>query len=203
VKPSTPFVGVRSNASHRVTASDACRSPRAARGLSLIELIFFVLIVGIAVAGVLSVLNYTAARSSDPLVRKQLLTLAEGLLEEVTLMPFTFCDPDDPAAATAASAAGCATPEAIGPEAGEARFSTSTPFDNVNDYDGYGDVPRDLSGAAIGGLSGYTVQVAVTAGGLGLPTEQVLRIDVTASGPGSDPITVSAFRTRHSPNALP
>lgn len=173
------------------------------RGLTLIELLFFILIVGVAVAGVLSVLNYTAARSADPLIRKQVLALAEGMLEEVSLMPFTYCDPDDPAAATAANAAGCAVPEALGPEGGESRVSLTEPFDNVNDYDGYRGVPTDLAGNPISGLSAYQLEVEVSPGGMGLPNDQVLRIDVTATGPGNESVTVSAFRTRHAPNALP
>jgi MSHA pilin protein MshD len=173
------------------------------RGLTLVELLFFILIVGVAVAGVLSVLNYTAGRSADPLIRKQVLALAEGMLEEVSLMPFTYCDPDDPAAATAATVAGCAVPETLGPEAGEARVSSTTPFDNVNDYDGYAGVPTDLAGNPIAGLAGYALSVDVQPGGLGLANDQVLRIDVTATGPGNESVTVSAFRTRHAPNALP
>ncbi|MCU0870167.1 MAG: type II secretion system protein [Burkholderiales bacterium] len=180
------------------------RARAAARGLSLIELIFFILIVGAGIAGILAILDYTAARSADPLVRKQVLTLAEGLMEEVLLMPFTFCDPDDPAAATAVNVGGCAVPEQLGPETGESRLGPTLFFDNVNDYARYGPLaPSDLAGNPIPGLAGYTVEVSVTAGGLGLPNDQVLQIDVTAAGPGNERVTLTAYRTRHSPNALP
>ena len=109
--------------------------PARDHGVSLIELILFILIVSVAIVGILSVLNLTAARSSDPLIRKQVLAVAESLLEEIELMPFTYCDPTDANAATATSTAGCATSvEAIGPEAGETRYSTTSPFNNVNDY---------------------------------------------------------------------
>ncbi|MDH4285372.1 MAG: prepilin-type N-terminal cleavage/methylation domain-containing protein, partial [Gallionellaceae bacterium] len=77
------------------------------RGISLIELIMFIVIVGIALAGVLLVMNKVTASSADPLVRKQALAIAESLLEEVELMPFTFCDPDDINAASAVSPASC------------------------------------------------------------------------------------------------
>jgi len=74
------------------------------RGVSLLELIAFIAIVGAALAGVLSVLNVTVAHSADPMVRKQMLAIAESLLEEVESQPFTVCDPTDNNAATATNA---------------------------------------------------------------------------------------------------
>jgi len=74
---------------------------RSQRGLTLVELIVFIVIVSVGLAGVLLVLNTTAAKSADPVVRKQALAIAESLLEEIALMPFTYCDPDDAAAAMA------------------------------------------------------------------------------------------------------
>jgi len=190
------------------------RDPRAvrSRGVSLVELILFILIVSVAIVGILGVLNLTAARSSDPLIRKQALAIAESLLEEVELMPFTYCDPNDANAATATSATvgagGCAATAEVapyGPEAGESRYSTSTPFDNVNDYNGFSMVGiRDLSNTLIAGLDAYTASVSVTDGGLGLaiPAE-VLLIAVTVTGPGNESVTLHGYRTRYAPNALP
>lgn len=179
------------------------------RGISLVELILFILIVSIGIIGILSVLNMTSSRSSDPLVRKQVLAVAESLLEEVELMPFTFCDPDDANAATATAAVvgagGCAaTVEAIGPEAGESRYSTTAPFDNVNDYHGFAMTGiRDLSNTPVAGLGSYSASVSVTSGGLGLASAEALLIAVTVTGPGSQSVTLNAYRTRYAPNSLP
>src|SRR5881392_3057931 len=82
---------------------------RAEHGISLIELIVFIVIVGIAVAGVVGALSMATRASADPMIQKQALAIAEALLEEVQLQPFTYCDPDDPQAATAQSAAVGAT----------------------------------------------------------------------------------------------
>ena len=81
--------------------------PRAEHGISLVELIVFIVIVGIAAAGVVGALNMATRASTDPMIQKQALAIAEALLEEVQLQPFTYCDPDDPNAASALSAAGC------------------------------------------------------------------------------------------------
>jgi MSHA pilin protein MshD len=59
-----------------------------AYGLSLIELLFFIVIVSIAVIGILGVMNLNTGHSADPLLRKQALAFAEALLEEVESVPF-------------------------------------------------------------------------------------------------------------------
>jgi hypothetical protein len=72
------------------------------RGLSLIELIMFIVIVGAAVAGIIAVISRTTQSSADPMIRKQALSIAEAMLEEVRLQPFTLCDAEDPSGGTVA-----------------------------------------------------------------------------------------------------
>lgn len=177
-----------------------------ARGFTLIELVAFIAVLGIALGGVLVAFDYAARDSADPVVRKQALAIAESLLEEIQQMPFTYCDPDDPAVSSAASAAGCATPEAIGPEPGETRYSTTTPFDNVNDYHGYdtaADAPpgvKDLSGTPIAGLALYNGRVTVSAAALpGVPAGEGLLITVEVTGPRNVSVRLDGYRTRHAP----
>lgn len=74
------------------------------RGVTLVELIVFIVIVSTALAGTLSVLNMTSAHSADPMIQKQMLAIAEALIEEVTLQPFTVCNGDDDHVKTATSA---------------------------------------------------------------------------------------------------
>ena len=184
--------------------------PSAGRGLTLVELLVFIVVVGVGVAGILSVLHFTARHSSDPLVEKQALAIAESLLEEVLLMPFTYCDPDDPNAPTATGPGDCTTPEALGPEPGESRYSATSPFDNVNDYHGFDTATAtpagicDLTGACFAPLSAYRAVVTVTPEGVGgVPTGAGLRVTVTVTGPAGTSVTVDGYRTRHSPVAVP
>jgi MSHA pilin protein MshD len=173
------------------------------RGLTLIELVVFIVVVSVGVAGILSVMNLTTSHSADPLVRKQALAAAEALLEEIELQSFTDCDPDyyHPDTGT------CDLPEAMGPEPGETRGS----FDNVNDYyvdDGF--VMAGISTLADPGtviLPGYTAKVVVSspAGTAGDPTltggnlGHTLHIVVTVTGPDNDPVTLDGYRTRYAP----
>jgi MSHA pilin protein MshD len=182
------------------------------RGISLIELIMFIVIVIVALAGILLVMNVTTKGSADPLVHKQALAIAESLLEEVELQPFTYCDPNDVNAASAGSAASCtagldqnkggapltsATPNT------ETRYDTSFPFDNVADYGGFsmaaGSI-MDITNTNIG-LAGYKADIAVARNGLaGLPADAALLITVTVTGPDLMPVVLEGIRTRYSPN---
>ncbi|MGH8806737.1 MAG: type II secretion system protein [Noviherbaspirillum sp.] len=187
---------------------------RAQAGLTLVELVMFIVIVGIAVVGVLSVLNLTTRHSADPQLRKQALSIAEGLLEEVQLARFTHCDVVDATADTAAIAAvgagNCTTTvENVGPEDGNAR-----PFDNVNDYvNAYGAAlayPADAADRPF--PDGYNATVTITPEALGgiasdaaaAANTNVLRITVNVSyNNGNDSVRLDGYRTRYAPNALP
>jgi MSHA pilin protein MshD len=100
------------------------------RGLTIIELVMFIVITGVAAAGIIGVLNIGSRSSADPLLRKQAMMIAEALMEEVQLAHFTYCDPADATAATAKSTADCTNPVKIGTRpAGVGR-----PYGNVADY---------------------------------------------------------------------
>ena len=176
----------------------------------------FIAIVGMALAGVLAVYNQAVRGSADPLVRKQAIAVAESLLNEVLLQPFTWCDPQDaangaatPPASGAACTGGNANSQdkgggALGPQpATETRSSTTDPFDNVADYHGYSMAAIvDTSGAAVAALAAYSASVSVSRAGavFGLAADAVLRVDVLVTGRG-ETITLTGYRFRHSPNA--
>ena len=192
--------------------------PSAERGVSLVELIVFIVIVSIGVAGVVGALSMATRASTDPMIQKQALAIAEALLEEVQLQPFTYCDPDDPQAATAQSATvgamgvGCSTGgvETIGAESAapygpESRTSATNPFDNVNDYDTVTMTGiTDITGAAITGLGSYIASVTVVNQALGaIPASDSLLIKVTVTGPVGTTVVLHGYRVRYAPNALP
>jgi len=169
------------------------------RGLSLIELLVFIVVVGVAVTGVVSVFSLNARSSADPVVRKQAVAIAESLLEEVLSKPYTYCDPDDANAETATSPAGCAslTETAMAPEAGETRYS------NVNDYNGFSMVGiQDLTGSAIAGLAAYSASIQVQSAGAfnGIPAGETLLVTVTVTAPGNHTVSLSGYRARYAPN---
>lgn len=194
------------------------KTPPREKGISLVELIVFIVIVGVAVVGILSALNVTARSSADPMIRKQMLAIAESLLAEVSMMPFTYCDPDDPLAVMAAGTAGCTLApgplvEVLGPDGGETRSNATVPFDNVNDYWVNGGMSlaspvMDISNT-YQAPPGYSATIEIFAEALHTiasnstpATMEALRIAVTVSR-GGDSLTLEGYRTRYAPNAVP
>lgn len=192
----------------------ALKTQDSQRGISLIEVLVFIVVVSVGVTGLMSVLNSSLKYTADPMRRKQALAVAEALLEEVQTKPFTDCDPEG--YDSVATPPTCVQAEAMGPEvayasqlADESRPSLVTPFDNVNDYNGF----NLLSGGTdIGGVviapAGYTATVTVAQdasfglAGSFLPGADVLRITVTVSY-DNDTIVMEGYRTRYAPNDMP
>lgn len=187
------------------------------RGLSLIELVMFIAIVGTALAGVLAVYANSVKGSADPMVRKQAVAVAESLLHEVLMQPFTWCDPQDPAndadpppASGSACTGGIANSQDAGGSAlarqpaSESRGSATDPLDNVADYHGLAIGPgiTAVDGTPIAALSDFAASISVTRDGtrFGLSVDAVLRVEVQVTGRGQS-ITLTGWRFRHSPQA--
>ncbi|MCX9155076.1 prepilin-type N-terminal cleavage/methylation domain-containing protein [Niveibacterium sp. 24ML] len=190
-----------------------CARPRRQCGVTLVELLAFIVIIGVALAGVLLAVRTAVGSSADPLIQKQMLAIAESLLEEIESKAFTFCDPSDPNALTASSPAGCSPGLAVGlgPLPGQSRYSSTNPFNNVGHYHGFAmntGILNPADGTPLPGLSAYTASVTISQVGtsFGIAATEALQIDVTVSGPNPTqipPITLTGYRLRHAPNAVP
>jgi MSHA pilin protein MshD len=189
---------------------------RRQHGLTLIEMLMFIVIVGIALAGIIQLLQFTTHHSADPVRRKQALMIAEGLLEEVELAGFTFCDPRSSNADMATQALECEIPEAFG-QAG-AEVAGPRPYDNINDYVAAANTPTaafdingllsDANGNALK-INGYTARLTITPEPLG-PTgavigaagtsadTDVLRIRVEVSY-DDQTVVLDGYRSRYAP----
>ncbi|WP_137974774.1 type II secretion system protein [Pseudomonas sp. F(2018)] len=144
-------------------------------GMTLVELVITIVIVGIAAAALYSAQAAIVGRSADPLLHQQSLAIAEAYLEEILLQPFL-----DPGGS-------------ICPAAPASRAS----YDNVCDYNGLSDSgARNSLGQAIAGLSSYSVRVAVTPQTWsGLPVNRTLYVEVTVTDPAGQLLRLGAYRT--------
>lgn len=145
------------------------------RGVTLVELIVAIVILGVALAGVLMVFIRNTSASADPLIWHQATAIAEAYLEEALTKNFT--DPD-------------------GTNVGETRAT----YDNVLDYN-FTDVgARDQNGNLINGLGGYTVQVQAIADSLnGIPNTDAIRVTVTVTPAvaTSSTVVISGYHTNY------
>lgn len=182
-------------------------SPRRDRGITLIELIISIVVIGVALAGVLSVMNLTTARSADPVLVEQANAIAQSYLEEVLLRPF--CDPNDFSIDCFAdcSANACAACSGSTVEGGGAE--TRATFDDVCDYDGLTDTgATDQSGTPIASLASYVVQVSVDddsdgngdacVNGLNASAGRCVRVDVSVAHTGGNVrVDLSGYRVNY------
>ncbi|MBI3382499.1 MAG: hypothetical protein HY019_10885 [Aquabacterium sp.] len=192
------------------------------RGVSLIELIIFTLVVGTALAGVVSMLDIGVLHSADPMIRKQMQTIAEGLLDEIDQMPFSACDPVSNTNPTATTTAQC-TPAGAYQQFGypTAGVSPRSNFNNLGNYcsnagpsagscslltlGSASTAMPDLTGSTTGAPVGYWATVALTPESLWgvtsnatAATMNVLRVTVTVYY-GSESLRLDTYRTRWSP----
>lgn len=193
------------------------------RGFTLIDVLMVIVLLSVVAVALTSASGRLASQSAEALKTRQMLAYAQGLLAEVTHMPFTYCDPNDSRAALATSAsvggAGCtAQVEVLGPEAGESRYNAAARFDNVNDYVGFAMPGAGCAGGlcdqqgnlvnATGPLAGCTARVAMAAQTLtgiaandGNGRPQALRVIVSVGCPGADTLVAEGLRVRHAPNS--
>lgn len=149
-----------------------CAERHRRRGFTLIEIIVAIALVSVGLAGVLSVFTSTVQKSADPVVRKQLLALAEEMMEEVQLKPY---------GAGPGAISGCNRASA----------------DDIWDYNNYTSTGSicDIDGVAIAALSGYSVQILVQTSTLVGVTEAA-KITVTASR-GGETLSLIGWRTNY------
>jgi MSHA pilin protein MshD len=159
---------------------------RRARGFSLVELALAIAVMGIAVAGAATLFFNVTKNSANPVVQAQAQLIADSYLDEILIK--RFYDPDT----------GTVCPTVL-----PGKEALRQDYDNVCDYNGLSEAPRNHLGTAITALSAYTVTVTVANAGVSLNGIdntgflRVLRVDVTVTGPGGTSITATSYRTNY------
>ena len=147
--------------------------PRKARGFTLIEMVIAIVVIGVGLAGVLLAFNTAVRGSADPLVHKQMLAIAEEMMEEILLKPY-------------------ANTDAPGVIAGCNRANA----DDIRDYATYASTGVcDIDGTAVGGLEGYNVRVGVVAENW-QGIADTLHVTVTVLH-GSETLALDGWRTNY------
>lgn len=149
---------------------------RQQRGVTLIETITFLVVMGIALGALVKVYTHAIINSVDPLARTRALELAQAQIDEILARKF---DENTPSGGVPAcdSTSG---PACLG-------VSPDADFDDVGDYHGW----------VNNSDPNHTLTVAVESAGteIGLPNAQARRISVTATVPGASSLTLSVYKT--------
>jgi MSHA pilin protein MshD len=133
-------------------------APRRPAGFSLPELLLIIVVLGIGLAGIVTVFTTSVAGSADPLASKQSMAIAESLMEEI--MAQAYADP------------------------GTAPGATRESFDSIGDYDGYNTVGvQTFSGTAIPELANYNVAVSVPTATVAVNGATARLVTVTITAP--------------------
>ncbi len=154
----------------------------AQRGVTLVELVIAIVILGVAVSGIFFGVTSLSSRSADPMLRSQALAIAQSYLEEIRAR--AFLDPDTGLVCDASTPAANTRPD----------------YDNVCDYQGIvlDNTVRDQFYQTINELSAYQVQVTITPNSgnelNGITAADAIRIDVQVTDPNSQSVILTGYR---------
>ena len=150
------------------------------RGISLIELIMFIVIISVSLVGILLVMNKVTAHSADPLIRKQALAIAESMLEEIKLQNLS----------------GVACVGTLGADAARSGVSAVCDYATYTTTTG---IKEFSTNQKVVGLEGYNITgVAVTAtpslGGTAITPGSGVEITVTVADPMGETVKAIGYR---------
>lgn len=190
---------------------------RSEQGFTLIDVLMLIVLIGVVAGSMTVMFARMSSQSAEALRSRQALSVAQTLINEVRMMPFTYCD-----GAIQAVNCGASPVDLIGPEAGELRYHTNPQavwFDGVSDYHrlaqpgpgcaGICDLQGNVlnpPGSVLDGCEAAIVMApqAMTniaaADAIGRP--QTLLISVTVRCTGIPDVVLQGIRTRHAPTSI-
>jgi MSHA pilin protein MshD len=145
-------------------------------GMTLVELIIAIVIVGTALAGLVAAYNRANIASADPLITQQMLAIAETMMEEVMLKPY------------------------VTDGGNAAQPATRVDYTEIDHYNGYATSGGivDVAGDPIAGLGRYDVAVSVTPATLTdiADAADVRRIQVVVTERSGQQLQLTGWRTK-------
>lgn len=151
------------------------------RGFSLVELIIFIVVIGIATTGLFAALNQHNLTSVDPIFQVRALELAQATLDEIIGKRYDENSPNGgfpPCGSGESGALPCSSFQA----------GDQAALDDVDDYHGYTSVPATYAGFSL------SVQVTAVPSFGGQPAKQVR---VTVTPPVGEPVDLGAVRANY------
>ena len=175
------------------------------KGITLIEVIVVVVILGIALTAITNFLGLNAQRGADSFDETKAIELAQSYLGEIKAKRYDENSPSGgvPPCDGVSGAGACTanTDAALGPDSGE---SSRALFDDVDDFDdldegsGSGNALLDAEGNSRAGYENFRVQVQVTYSGASAPrsgsTSDSKKIVLTVTQPNGEALDFTVHR---------
>ncbi|HEY6528991.1 MAG TPA: prepilin-type N-terminal cleavage/methylation domain-containing protein [Cellvibrionaceae bacterium] len=149
-----------------------------ASGFTLVELMFFLVVVAIGLGGLLKVFNDAVLHSVDPVLRVKAVEKTQALMDEILSRKF---DENTPTGGyPACNSAGADLCVGIGVDSG---------YDDVGDYNGYSDVTD----------TGVSISVMVVNAGteVGVTNTDARRITITTTTSDGSKVMLSAYKLNY------
>ena len=148
------------------------------RGVTLIEVIIFIVVVNLAMVSVLQIYGQAIVNSVDPVMRIRATELAQVAMDDVLARRYDENTPSGgiPACGTAGADA-CAG------------IVTDSDYDDVGDFNGYTDNSH----------TGYpiSISVVIAGGDLGLAADRAKKIVVTVGMPDGNQVSLAAYKANY------
>lgn len=145
-----------------------------AKGVTLVELVIAIAIISVSLFSILSIFKLSVTNSSDPMVKKQSVLIAEGLMEEVLSKSFS---------------------KPTGGFSGAITTANRGMFDTVTDYNGLTiNGISNILGSSVSGLGNYSASISVVAQGFGtINSANSYLVTINVTGQGST-FTLKSYR---------
>ncbi len=152
-------------------------------GVTLVELVISIVILGIALVAIVSVISSSVGRSSDVLLLDRSIQLAQAYMDEILGKRF-----DE------------STPIGGFPPVTTCNINTEESdrddYDDVDDYHGLNESPSSQTTAAFANYVGYSVTVSVVCAGveIGVDDAMAKRVTLTVTPVDGPAMTFAAYK---------
>jgi MSHA pilin protein MshD len=168
--------------------------PGRQRGVSLVELVISIVLLGIVAAGMASAFASLMRDGTSPLWHGKAMKLGQLYLDEILAKAY---DHNTPLGGVPPVAAPDCSAAALGPESGETRAT----YNDVDDYHGIGDAPPvSLIGSLDSSYADYSIKISVECDGtsVGASGQAHAKLIVVSVYPPErlslEPMVFSAYR---------
>ncbi len=153
------------------------------QGVTLVELVITIVVLGIALVAIVSAISNSVSRGSNILLQDRMIELSQAYMDEI--LGKRFDDATPMGGFPPVTACNIATEEA-----------DRADYDDVDDYDGISEAPTSQTSASFADYTDYNVTVSVSCEGdeVAVTNSRAKRVTLVITDPRGQSITFSAYK---------